>query len=264
MTKRLLWAGLAAATVAVLSSLMAPIAFADGNSDVRPFILGGHDATEDYPFAVSIQNSGDHFCGGSLVAPEWVLTAAHCVADVQPAQLTLRVGSIDRTSGGEEARADTIVVHPGWHDGSDDIALVKLAKPVTAEPITLGTSADVGTDGRVLGWGRTTNDPDDYGPDILQELDVTVIEPHECRDASISPDDELCVAGPTAGSGPCFGDSGTGMITKEGNAWVLVGVASRLGGDADGCGKTPTIYTFAPAHSEWIANATDGAVSGRP
>jgi secreted trypsin-like serine protease len=260
MRKRSLVVGLLAAGAVAVSGAVATGAIADtagGNGPIKPYIVGGHDATEEYSFIVSLQEGGNHFCGGSLIAPEWVLTAAHCVEGSDPASVGLRIGSNDRTTGGEEAQAAEITIHPEYN-GTHDIALIKLAAPATSAPIKMGTVADVGTKSRILGWGQTTPEPGgDNGSDTLQELDVSVVDPAGCAGGQIDAEIELCTENPNGDSGACYGDSGGPQIAKEGEEWVLIGDTSRSGGSQT-CAKEPSIYTNTVAHTDWVNETTGG------
>lgn len=259
MRARSLVVGLLAAGATAVSGLAASGAVAESadSPGVKPYIVGGHDATEEYSWIVSLQEGGRHFCGGSLISAEWVLTAAHCVEGSSPAGVQLRIGSNDRTQGGEEAQAGEIVIHPDY-DGTHDIALIKLDAPVQSAPITLGTAAEVGTESRILGWGQTTPEPGgDQGSDTLQELDVSVVDPQGCDDGQIDAETELCTENPNGDSGACYGDSGGPQITKEDGEWALIGDTSRSGGSST-CAKEPSIYTSTVAHTDWVNETTGG------
>lgn len=266
MRKRSLVVGLLAAAALAVSGAAATGALADTadggdkQGPITPYIVGGHDATEEYSFIVSLQEGGNHFCGGSLIAPEWVLTAAHCVEGADPSSVGMRIGSNDRNTGGEEAKAAEITIHPDYN-GTHDIALIKLAAPAQSAPIAMGTTADVGTTSRILGWGQTTPQPGgDNGSDILQELDVSVVDPGGCQGGGIDAETELCTENPGGDSGACYGDSGGPQIAKEGDAWVLIGDTSRSGGSQT-CTVEPSIYTNTVAHTDWVNEVTGGALA---
>jgi secreted trypsin-like serine protease len=78
-------------------------------------IIGGVSSDEDYPWMVSIQRSS-HFCGGVLIAKDWVLTAAHCLDDKTPEELNLYIGlnSLSYPSSGELRKADWFMLHPDF------------------------------------------------------------------------------------------------------------------------------------------------------
>lgn len=262
MRKRSLVVGLLAAAAMAVSGAAATGALADTSDtkgDVNPYIVGGHDATEEYSFMVALLDGGQQFCGGSLISPEWVLTAAHCVEGQDPSAVSLRIGSADRTSGGEEAQAADITIHPDYN-GTHDIALIKLSAPATSAPIAMGTAADVGTESRILGWGQTTPQPGgDGGSDMLQELDVSVVDPAGCEGGGIDGATELCTENPGGNAGACYGDSGGPQIAKEGGNWVLIGDTSRSGGSSE-CAVEPSIYTNTVAHTDWVNEVTGGAL----
>lgn len=265
MRKRFLAVGLLSAAATAAATLGSTAAAADTADDpVNPYIIGGNDATEDYPFITALLDSADgsQFCGGSLIKADYVLTAAHCVEGSTPDQVDLRIGSHDRTQGGEEIGASEITIHPDYQ-GTHDIALIKLESPAQAEPIQLGTAAstEVGTKSRILGWGQTTPTPGgDGGSDTLQELDVSVVDPAGCEGGGIDAETELCTENPNGDSGACYGDSGGPQIAKEDEKWVLIGDTSRSGGSQE-CAVEPSIYTNTVAHLDWVNEVTGGAAA---
>lgn len=153
-----------------------------------------------------------HTCGGALLFRSWVVTNAHCVTDMpqelanarnfsantgeggQPIptkakQFRVRVGSKDRTTGGELADVVGIVVHPGWHWGmtspTDDIAMLKLDHPVNQQPIQLaGRTAQPGDRTMLYGWGVDQPDCSSDLPTQLQQLSTRVLPAAKCADAS--------------------------------------------------------------------------------
>src|ERR1044072_410956 len=74
-------------------------------------IIGGNDATEDYPFIVTLRDgNGVHYCGGTLVAREWVVTAGHC-SHVPVEDVTVKVGGTNVETGGSEREVTQVVRH---------------------------------------------------------------------------------------------------------------------------------------------------------
>ncbi|QWF81275.1 S1 family peptidase [Amycolatopsis sp. CA-230715] len=255
MKARSLVMGLVTGAACVLTSVFGAGA---ASADVQPYIVGGSDADQTYSFMVSLQDpSGGHFCGGSLIKADWVVTAAHCVQGTSADQIQARIGTTDRTKGGEEAKAKKVIVNPDYNPqgAGGDIALVQLASPVKAETVALAAGADAGTKSRLIGWGQTC--PERGGCDApvkLQQLDTSVVDAGKCQ--GIDGKVELCTDNPGGKAGACYGDSGGPQIVQADGKWQLIGVTSRAGNDSSTCATGPSIYTSAVAYTSWINQNT--------
>ncbi|MEV0085819.1 serine protease [Saccharopolyspora sp. NPDC050642] len=249
----MLLAGLAA--VALGTGLLP--ATASAADDPGALIVGGHDATEQYDWMASLQRAGNHSCGASLIDQQWVLTAAHCVQDVTPADLGLRIGSQDHTTGGTEAGVAEIVVHPDYatKNPNGDIALLKLDRAVSQTPVEIAdASGPDGTASRIIGWGvtcpvRGCGQP----PAQLQELETKVVPDGQCSLSGVDGATEICTGSNELLANACFGDSGGPQLEGQPGDWKLTGVTSRLGSLIPVCGTAPSIYTDATAYKDWIA-----------
>src|SRR5688500_5406788 len=157
----------AAAAAALMALPAAPTAAADAPM-ARASVVGGQDvAAGRFPWMVALSRG----CGGTLIAPDRVLTAGHCVEDLRVSELRAYVGARTRKRGGYRydgiaLRAIDVATHPGYRplDGGGpvhDAAIIRLERPVTeVPPVKLAAVGDTplfagGRDATVIGWGVT-------------------------------------------------------------------------------------------------------------
>ncbi|XP_078525399.1 chymotrypsin B-like [Lissotriton helveticus] len=226
-------------------------------------IINGEDAVpHSWPWQVSLQDFGFHFCGGSLLNENWIITAAHCGVIVGNDVAVL--GEQNRSSDEEDVQVIGIVkvvTHPDWHPPTinNDIALVKLASPakLTAHvsPVCLAASEDVFHGGLkcvTTGWGRPSTSSS-AGAITLQQVALPIVGETECKKrwGDDVKDAMICAGG--AGATSCHGDSGGPLVCQKGEPWYLVGVVSWGSGACDV--TSPAVYARVTYLRSWIDQA---------
>ncbi|HYN98011.1 MAG TPA: trypsin-like serine protease [Pilimelia sp.] len=214
---------------------------ADGT--VTPLIVGGRPTSEAYPFMVYVAG-----CTGSLVKADWAVTARHC-----PTPASVRVGSVNRTSGGTVVRVMRSVNHP-----SIDVKLLQLAAAVPQAPVPVATTAGAeGTPTRIIGWGLTCPVRGcGATPVLATELDTSILADSRCR--GINGPGEICTNNTNGNSGACYGDSGGPQIRQVDGRWALIGVTSRAGNGSATCATGPSIYGDLTSIRAWVNTQVGG------
>ncbi|HKS43914.1 MAG TPA: serine protease [Amycolatopsis sp.] len=247
---------LTCAAVVAFAACHPVAAMADTARAARPFVVGGDPASiRDYPYTVYLTDpNGNQFCGGALVGPSAVATAAHCAGAIDSASIRVVGGRQDkRSNDGTVARVSGVWIEPGFTDPGkgDDIAVLKLDRSMSYRQVNLPDGNDPalygeGTKATVLGWGRTS----DGGQRslVLREAIVPVVSDASCANSFSVYDARsmVCAGYPQGGVDACQGDSGGPLVVGD----TLIGLVSW----GEGCAQPgkPGVYTRVSTYADEI------------
>ena len=245
---------------------------------ISPKIIGGTGADiHDDPWQVSIQfvstpeGVTSHVCGGVIIHPDWVLTAAHCVdRNAGPANLVVASGHSRLDGNLHLSRVNQVALHPGWNRDlrRDDIALLRIDRKGLAlqgRPVD-GPGARPMADGqwptlRVTGWGVSTQPL--RATTQLQQIDLRAEPLASCasdrRFGKYLTPKMICAASERFDRNFCDGDSGGPATAEIDGRRRLLGIVSFTIDTCIGRGAFG-IFTRVASYTGWIREATNGAV----
>jgi len=234
------------------------------NFVIKPRIINGTQVSQNdntWRFIVALKYNGSQYCGGSLIAPNWVLTAAHCLSNEYTGEPYVATIS-DTVGAGSYHLGSTInyeikrfIIHPAYNFNTldNDIALIELDTNVTAiNPILYDTAyaLSVDTQTKVAGWGNMSTNSENY-PKNLREALTPILDFNQCNSSS-SYEGELtknmlCAGYFVSNRDSCQGDSGGPLIVDN----TLVGIVS-WGNEKCATDGYPGIYTKVQNYTNWI------------
>jgi len=254
--------------------------------DPSRIINGEEVVPHSFPWQVSIKGKVDeHYCGGSILSPNWVLTAAHCANIVFIGTYygdVVVVGQHDRENENEEGKQTITIaekyIHPDYDnpDRAQDVALLKLLEPAkmgpTVSPACLPELGDYGDESSfpagmscvLTGWGKHGPEEsipgDMYGqPWKLRQTNLPLLDDDTCADVYlegagfVTQDTMQCAGGD--GHTSCNGDSGGPLVCQVDDTWFQVGIVSFGPSPCDA--DIPAVYTRVAGFVDWVTETIE-------
>jgi len=237
--------------------------------DAYRSVIGGWEVTpNELPYQVGLyRSSGSFFCGGSLIANDVVLTAAHCTNNQAANSIEVRLGDHQRNSnsGNEVSRTPTQnIVHENYAPLAIDNDVALLVIPSVSynnyinsvcQPGRSNGDDYAGEDGLISGWGTTSEGG--ATSQVLRAVCAEILTNDACKATGYNPNgitDAMICAGDIANGGvdACQGDSGGPMAVNNNGAMEVVGITSW----GNGCARPnyPGVYSNVPYLKSWIDN----------
>ncbi|XDV13434.1 hypothetical protein PO909_001836 [Leuciscus waleckii] len=246
-----------------------------GQARLNTKIIGGQNATAgSWPWQASIQSVsfGGYYCSGTLINKKWVLSAASCFIGIPVSDIVVYLGRLTQNGPNPHETNRTVIKvikHPKYNSLDRDLALVQLSSPVNfsdyIKPVCLAAAGSIfvgGTESWVTGWGTISSKEIQF-PDILQEAQTPVVNNFECDVANggIITDNLICAGFLNeGGKGPCAGDTGSPLVSRQGSRWIQSGIAVY----SIGCGlpEYPAVYVRVSEYQDWISYYTNNSMPG--
>ncbi|XP_053641246.2 trypsin-7-like [Cherax quadricarinatus] len=256
-----------------------------GNANVERIVGGVEVSPHEFPWLVGLQfnNKTIYTCGGSIINNLYILTAGHCLYDLETSQLRdptcIRVGIADHNQASHQDDVPGVTrlvniqgysIHPNYNlfNITDDIALVKLA-----QPLDLSSHREIrsvclppndnqtyqGLTATAAGWGYVTENSTTQ-PDVLRQAGITILDP-TCQNKTVNfvtiTQNMLCAGEVQGGVDACLGDSGGPLTVTQGGRHIIVGITSF----GEGCARPniPGVYTRVSKYLPWIMQNTQDA-----
>ncbi|XP_073829466.1 trypsin alpha [Musca autumnalis] len=239
----------------LISCALVAVLFAVASASPSSRIWGGSDANaNEHPWVASVRVDNAHACVGNIISANALLVPASCVTlvattSIDPAKVTVRVGSQNQYAGGKIVSVSSIVIHPSSGNFLHNIAVVFLTEPlefnekVSAIALPEGFDVEAGLPVKVAGWGLLESGASPYK---LQQVSMNVLSRAECElQAGYGYQHVVCLEH-SVGTGVCRGDEGAGGVNNN----KLICIVSFAFGS---CGtKYPDICTNVGYYLDWI------------